>query len=117
AVRIEAEVRAARADAYRELFRKLKFRQLLHRIQPLEHGGYRVEIDGPMSLFGPTTKYGLELALSLPALLSCGQLRLKAELRWGKRRERLSFEQTYAELPSADGHAGVRTEVLELLET
>src|SRR6185369_14741787 len=40
AVRIEAEVRAARADAYRELFRKLKFRQLLHRITPLEHGGY-----------------------------------------------------------------------------
>jgi predicted nuclease of restriction endonuclease-like RecB superfamily len=116
AVRIEAEVRAARADAYRELFRKLKFRQLLHRIAPLEHGGYRVEIDGPMSLFGATTKYGLELALSLPALLSCGQVRLKAELRWGKRRERLSFEQTYAELPQADAHAGVRSEVLELLE-
>jgi len=117
AVRIEAEVRAARADAYRELFRKLKFRQLLHRIQPLEHGGYRLEIDGPMSLFGATTKYGLELALSLPALLSCGQLRLKAELRWGKRRERLSFEQTYAELPQAGEHEGVRSEVLELLET
>jgi uncharacterized protein len=116
AVRIEAEVRAARADAYRELFRKLKFRQLLHRIQPLEHGGYRVEIDGPMSLFGATTKYGLELALSLPALLSCGQVRLKAELRWGKRRERLSFEQTYAESPGPFEHAGVRSEVLELLE-
>jgi uncharacterized protein len=115
AVRIDAEVRAARPDAYRELFRKLKFRQLLHRIEPLEPSGYRLEIDGPMSLFGATTKYGLELALSLPALLACGQLRLKAELRWGKRREKLSFEQTYAQLPSEDEQVGVRSEVSELL--
>jgi uncharacterized protein len=116
AVRIEAEVRAARPDAYRELFRKLKFRQLLFRIEPLEGGGYRLEIDGPMSLFGATTKYGLELSLSLPALLSCGQLRLKAELRWGKRREKLSFEQTYTQAPSADDRSGVRSEVAELLD-
>ncbi len=117
AVRIEAEVRASRPDAYRELFRKLKFRQLLFRIEPLDAGGYRLEIDGPMSLFGPTTKYGLELALSLPALLSCGQLRLKADLRWGKRREKLSFEQTYAQVAAEHELSGVRTEVAELLET
>jgi uncharacterized protein len=117
AVRIEAEVQAARADAYRELFRKLKFRQLLFKIQPLEPSGYRLEIDGPLSLFGATTKYGLELALSLPALLSCGKLRLKADLRWGKRRETLAFEQTYAPLAAEGPSTGVRTDVLELLET
>jgi uncharacterized protein len=119
AVRIEAEVWAARPDAYRELFRKLKFRQLLFRIEPLAAGGYRLEIDGPMSLFGATTKYGLELALSLPALLSCGRLRLKAELRWGKRREKLGFEQTYELAPGAeaDPRSGVRTEVVELLDS
>jgi predicted nuclease of restriction endonuclease-like RecB superfamily len=115
AERIEAEVRAAKPDAYRDLFRKLKFRQLLHRIEPLEPSGYRLEIDGPMSLFGATTKYGLELALSLPALLSCGSLRLKADLRWGKRRERLRFEQVYSQASGQDAVAGVRTEVLELL--
>lgn len=117
AVRIEAEVKAARPDAYRELFRKLKFRQLLFRIEPLAAGGYRLEIDGPMSLFGATTKYGLELSLSLPALMSCGQLRLKAELRWGKRREKLSFEQSYAEAAATQEHDGVRSEVAELLES
>jgi predicted nuclease of restriction endonuclease-like RecB superfamily len=118
AVRVEAEVRAAKPDAYRALFRKLKFRQLLHRIEPLGgQAGYRLEIDGPMSLFGPTTKYGLELALSLPALLSCGSLRLKAELRWGKRREKLHFEQLYTQPPGLEAaDAGVRTEVLELCE-
>lgn len=116
AVRIDAEVRASRPDAYRELFRKLKFRQLLYRIEPLS-GGYRLEIDGPMSLFGATTKYGLELSLSLPALLSCGQLRLKAELRWGKRREKLLFEQAFSDSASSDPTSGVRTEVAELLES
>ena len=114
---VEAEVRAAKPDQYRALFHKLKFRQLLHRIEPLEGGGYRLLIDGPMSLFGPTTKYGLELALSLPALLQCGSVRLKADLRWGKRREKLRFEQLYAQAPEleADG-GGVRTEVLELCD-
>ncbi|RYZ08022.1 MAG: DUF790 family protein [Myxococcales bacterium] len=116
AVRIQAEVRGASPDAYRELFRKLKFRQLLFRIEPLEGGGYRLEIDGPLSLFGATTKYGLELALSLPALLSCGQLRLKAELRWGKRREALTFEQTFPPLPSGSAESGARSDVQELLE-
>jgi predicted nuclease of restriction endonuclease-like RecB superfamily len=115
AERVEAEVRASRPDAYRELFRKLKFRQLLYSIEPLEPSGYRLQIDGPMSLFGATTKYGLELALSLPALLSCGSLRLKADVRWGKRREKLRFEQVYTQAAPEAASTGVRDEVSELL--
>jgi uncharacterized protein len=116
AVKIQAEVRAARPDAYRELFRRLKFRQLLFRIEPLDGGGYRLDIDGPLSLFGATTKYGLELSLALPALLSAGQLKLKAELRWGKRREALTFEQSYPAPAEREELSGVRTEVAELLD-
>ena len=36
-------------------------------------GGYRVEIDGPFSLFESVTKYGLQLALALPAIGECGR--------------------------------------------
>jgi predicted nuclease of restriction endonuclease-like RecB superfamily len=54
--------------------------------------GYRIEIDGPFSLFESVTKYGMELALLLPALVACDSVKLVAELRWGKRRERLRFE-------------------------
>jgi hypothetical protein len=67
-------------------------------------------------LFGPTTKYGLELALSLPALLSCGSVKLRAELRWGKRRDKLHFEQAYTHAPGGEPDLGVRSEVLGLLE-
>ena len=93
AAKVVAEVRCSDAYSYRALFRKLKFRRLLFRISPLEPkgGGYRIEIDGPFSLFESVTKYGLQLAMILPELESCESLRLRAELRWGKRRERLEY--------------------------
>ena len=45
--------------------------------------GYTFTIDGPLSLFTATNKYGLQIALFLPALLHCHDFRLDAELRWG----------------------------------
>ncbi len=109
AAKVVADVRCADAYGYRSLFRKLKFRRLLFKITPLPapkngaddgaddgaraDGGYRIEIDGPFSLFESVTKYGLQLAMMLPELESCEELRLRAELRWGKRRERLEYVQ------------------------
>ena len=49
--------------------------------------GYVFHIDGPLSLFAATTKYGLQVAVFVPALLFCDDFRLEAELRWGPRRE------------------------------
>ena len=116
AVRVTAEVRAAKADAYRDLFRQLKFRRLMHRIEPLEDGGYRIEIDGPFSLFQSVAKYGLELALMLPALESCGTLDLNAEVRWSDRGKALSFRHRAVADTSGPAAPVVRSEVSELLE-
>lgn len=91
AVDVIAEVHCRDAYAYRLLFRKLKFLRLLHRIEPLAEGGYRIRIDGPFSLFASATKYGLELALALPALLACDRYKITANVRWGKEREPLTF--------------------------
>lgn len=114
-VRVVVEVRCASADQYRSLFHKLKFRQLLFQMSSREGGGYRIEIDGPYSLFESVTKYGLELALLLPALEACDSVKLSADLRWGKKRERLSFtlDLTQAELPEA---APARDDVQALLD-
>jgi hypothetical protein len=90
-VRVVVDVRCASADQYRTLFHKLKFRQLLFQMSARESGGYRIEIDGPYSLFESVTKYGLELALLLPALEACASVKLDAELRWGKKRDKLRF--------------------------
>jgi uncharacterized protein len=91
AVDLVAELRCRDAYAYRALFRKLKFFRLLHRIEALANGGYRVHIDGPFSLFTAASKYGLELALALPALLACDEHKITARIRWGKERLPLSF--------------------------
>src|SRR5262249_36192372 len=48
-------------------------------------------IDGPYSLFESATKYGLQLAMALPALGACDAFSLEAEVRWGRERERLMF--------------------------
>jgi hypothetical protein len=86
-VQVEADVRNEKPARYRQLFRHLKFHRLLYRVKGDMRAGYTFTIDGPLSLFSATNKYGLQMALFLPALLLCGDFRIRAELRWGPRRE------------------------------
>ncbi|HEX5656794.1 MAG TPA: DUF790 family protein [Polyangiales bacterium] len=106
AVDLVAELHCGDAYAYRALFRKLKFFRLLHRIEARDDGGYRIHIDGPFSLFTGASKYGLELALALPALLACDRYKITARIRWGKERLPLGFV--------IEGQASVRSEDVPL---
>jgi uncharacterized protein len=90
AVKVTVDVRCATAGALRAVFRRLKFLQLLYAITRTENG-YRIVIDGPFSLFESVTKYGLALALVLPAFEACDAWRLQADVRWGKERTPLVF--------------------------
>jgi hypothetical protein len=100
AVRVVVDVHCASPAAYRLLFRRLKFQRLLYTIEPRREGGYRIQIDGPFSLFESATRYGLALAMALPAIRACDRWRLEAELRWGPERSPLQFR--------LDGDRGVR---------
>jgi predicted nuclease of restriction endonuclease-like RecB superfamily len=91
AVLVRVEIRNEQPARYRQLFRRLKFHRLLYRVEGNMRDGYVFHIDGPLSLFCATTKYGLQVAQFLPALLRCLEFRLEAELRWGPRREPRSF--------------------------
>jgi predicted nuclease of restriction endonuclease-like RecB superfamily len=91
AVRVTARVRGATPGAMRALFHKLKFLRLLFSIHREPGGAFRIEMDGPFSLFESVTKYGLSLAMALPALTACGQWQLAAEVRWGQARTPLTF--------------------------
>ena len=106
AVKVSALVRCKTPEGYRELFRKLKFRRLMFRVQK-EDDGQRIEIDGPFSLFESVTKYGLQLALMLPALFAADQVELQAELRWGKAKSPLKFTLAH-EGAAPDTSTGVR---------
>jgi uncharacterized protein len=54
---------------YKLLFRYLKLFQLMTYIEGDADIGFTLTIDGPTSLFKPSTRYGLALAKMLPALL------------------------------------------------
>ncbi len=99
AVSVTADVACRSPYAYRALFGKLKFRRLLHSITRHE-GGYRIVINGPYSLFESVTKYGLALALVLPALEECEKLDLRADVKWGPRRAPAVFRYSKVGSPS-----------------
>jgi predicted nuclease of restriction endonuclease-like RecB superfamily len=125
AASVRVQVRKAPPEAFRALFRKLKFLRLLHRIEPLpaarargEPAGYQIVIDGPFSLFESVTKYGLQLALAFPAIAACGRWSLEADLRWGHDRRPLRF-LARGEAEGAEGDSApppVAPEIAALLE-
>ena len=106
---VSVTVHADTAALYRRLFFKLKFLGLLHVIHRLSGGGYRIDIEGPFSMFQSVTKYGLKLALLVPALEECGRWTLDAKLLWGKEKQRLKFHlEGDDEAPSDSEESGPR---------
>lgn len=87
AVGMEITISGNSPARYRQLFRFIKFFRLMHLIVPLAGGGYRIQLDGPLSLFKLSNRYGLQLAELLPALLLADGWTLKAEVRWGRKDE------------------------------
>jgi len=79
---------------YRQLFRLLKFHRLICEVAAKSPDGYVLSLDGPLSLFAATQKYGLQLALFLPAVLQCKDFELRADLRWGPNRVAKTFTVT-----------------------
>lgn len=91
ATKLTVDVDFADAGSARQFFRKLKFRRLLYRMARRPDGRYHLEIDGPFGLFQSSTRYGLQLALMLPALYETAQFTLEAEVRWFKDRDPVTF--------------------------
>jgi uncharacterized protein len=116
AVKVTVDVRCASAAGLRGLFRRLKFLRLLHSIER-RGDGHRIVIDGPFSLFESVTKYGLQLALVLPALEPCDAWHLEADLRWGKERAPLLFRLSGGASPGALEPPPLADEVQALVRT
>jgi len=78
----------------RALITRLKFHQLMYRIER-DETATAISIDGPESLLKSTTRYGLQLAVFFPILprLTCAWS-LQALLRWGRRRLRKTMRIT-----------------------
>ncbi|CCQ33500.1 hypothetical protein HLRTI_000299 [Halorhabdus tiamatea SARL4B] len=78
-------------DNFGTVFSYLKLFGLMHRIYPIDEdgtrvastdlaAGYEAELDGPVSLFRQSQKYGIRMANFLPALPLCDRWEMRAEI-------------------------------------
>lgn len=66
---------------YKQLFRYVKLFGLMTLIEGDADHGFTLRVDGPASLFAPSTRYGLAMAKLLPALLHVTKWSLRAGLK------------------------------------
>jgi predicted nuclease of restriction endonuclease-like RecB superfamily len=85
--RLHVVIRGEPPRRYRQLLRQVKFHRLICDMEKIGSDSYRLHLDGPLSLFSATQKYGLQLALFLPAVLLCRDFEVRAELLWGAQRK------------------------------
>ncbi|MBF0177829.1 MAG: DUF790 family protein [Magnetococcales bacterium] len=74
-------LRESRVVRLRRFFQYLRFFRLLFRILRTGEHGYRMRLDGPLSLFDGHRKYGFQLALALPAFCDLEAWNMEAEVR------------------------------------
>lgn len=79
-VEMRLNVEPQGAESYRELFGAIKAYRLIHTVKGNPRAGYEVRLDGPVSMFHRSQKYGVQMAVFLPALLLCKGWRMRAEI-------------------------------------
>ena len=85
---LSLEIGRSSAAVYQALFKALKKQGLMYLVQGEAERGFIVTVDGPVSLFKPSTRYGLAMAKLLPDLLRLEGWELEATLKpkwdWNK---------------------------------
>jgi predicted nuclease of restriction endonuclease-like RecB superfamily len=95
---VRVTIRGEKPARFRQLLRLVKFHRLICEVKRTAPESCELHFDGPLSLFTATQKYGLQLALFLPAVLHCRDFELEADLKWGAQRKPKRFV-----LSSSDG--------------
>ena len=77
---VEMKIRVAPSDAanYRAIFGWIKHFGLIHSVNGNSEKGYEIILTGAASLFQRSQKYGIQMAVFLPALLLCGNWQMRA---------------------------------------
>jgi predicted nuclease of restriction endonuclease-like RecB superfamily len=92
---LELKISESRPELLRQLFKYLRFHQLLATIRKDTEDFFWIVVDGPLNLFYKTQKYGLNLALFFPAVLHQQNWELRAEIEFKRQRKyRLFLDKT-----------------------
>jgi uncharacterized protein len=79
-IAMNIEVEPQDPSSSRQLFDSIKSYRLIHTISGSSVTGYTIKLDGPVSLFHRSQKYGVQMAVFLPALLLCKGWSMRAEI-------------------------------------
>lgn len=97
AEKLSLQIQFSSVGSTRAFFRKMKFHRLMHDIKAIDAdgkvGGYQIDIEGPTSLFVPSTKYGIRLGWLYRDIIQSSAWSLNATIRWGKERTRLTYSE------------------------
>lgn len=79
---VEMKIAVAPSDAanYRQIFGWIKHFGLIHSVAGNSADGYEIILTGAASLFHRSQKYGIQMSVFLPALLLCGNWKMRAEI-------------------------------------
>lgn len=79
---VEMKIRVAPGDLvnYRAIFGWIKHFGLIHSVLGNAANGYEITLTGAASLFHRSQKYGIRMAVFLPALLLCSNWKMSAEI-------------------------------------
>ena len=81
---------------YKLMFRYLKLFRLMAYIEGEADQGFTITIDGPASLLKASTRYGLDIAKLVPAILHVTRWHLSATLQWKDSYTKAISKKSYA---------------------
>jgi hypothetical protein len=79
-VSLHLSLHAQQPAVSRRLFAEIKACRLIHSIHGSPTTGYEIRLNGPISLFHRSQKYGIQMALLLPILLHYPDWQMRAEI-------------------------------------
>lgn len=79
-VEMKIRVSPSEAENYRTIFGWIKRYKLIHSVRGNAINGYEITLTGAASLFHRSQKYGIQMAVFLPALLLCKNWKMSAEI-------------------------------------
>ncbi len=81
---------------YKLMFKYLKLFRLMTYIEGEANQGFTITIDGPASLFKPSTRYGVDIAKLIPAILHVTRWQLTATLQWKNPYTKVAQDKSYS---------------------
>ena len=81
---------------YKLMFKYLKLFRLMTYVEGEADQGFTITIDGPASLFKPSTRYGVDIAKLIPAILHVTRWQLTATLQWKNPYTKASQDKSYS---------------------